>query len=399
MDATRAVMRHAFLSVFLFVSSVLFCQTSAFDRPHYLFFSNLDRDATEQKINDYAGKGYRLVGFQCNVSKAFVVVLENQGQPRYEYKLLAGYWQHMLRDKQPMIRQVSELSEQGYRIFRGSLLFFHPEYWAGQLNETGLVMERAIGGSDRYSYRASRTVLIGNAQKDLQAALHDGYEPLFTYSRPGERDMLFEKGPDTVTKIDPGAPQTQKSHRLLDSMFSPKLFNGSIAGEGFAIRNMRPKHVSANLASDISKGKHILSLSTGGNPDWVEAVVVSEPSAPKSLVLTVEDKRQRSGATSPTHTWEKLETQLNSAAVEGYVISLRPVLVTTTNFAISEFTLRLVIPMEISNGPRLRYKVVHADSLPLLSELTDQAERDGWRIVPGLLYGDRVVFLQKEDRP
>jgi hypothetical protein len=92
-----------------------------------------------------------------------------------------------------------------------------------------------------------------------------------------------------------------------------------------------------------------------------------------------------------------VQRDLNAAAAKGYAISVRPVIVTTANFSLSEFTQRFLAPMEsVGSGPKVQYRTIQASSLPALSEQVNKAADDGWSVVPGLLYGDDVVILQKE---
>ncbi|HEY3927772.1 MAG TPA: hypothetical protein VGL89_05325 [Candidatus Koribacter sp.] len=271
-------MRHAFLcAVILLVSSFVLSQLPTPERPRCVFFSNLDREETQQKINDYAAQGYRLAGLQFNQSRSFVVAMEDQSaasETRYEYKLLEGHWQHVLRDKFPMLLQVNELGAQGYRIVRGSLLFLHPMFWAGEINERALAMERLVGSQEHYEYRSTAPSMIGNAQKDLQAGLRDGYELLISYSFVGNRLLLFEKGSDTVTKVDSSAIEAQKSHSIMDTLFDVKTYNGSISSDGLAIRNMKPGHVQDDLAGELNGGMHILTIATC-RPQRAEAVLAA----------------------------------------------------------------------------------------------------------------------------
>ncbi|HEY3927771.1 MAG TPA: hypothetical protein VGL89_05320 [Candidatus Koribacter sp.] len=122
---------------------------------------------------------------------------------------------------------------------------------------------------------------------------------------------------------------------------------------------------------------------------------------PTGKLLVVEDKGRKDDVLQwQVKHWLRVEKELNAAADAGFAMAMRPVIVTTTNFALTEFTEYFYAPMEtVRSGAKPHYKTVQANSLPLLSQMVNKAEADGWTMVPGALYGDQVAILEQEVKP
>jgi DNA-binding IclR family transcriptional regulator len=130
----------------------------------------------------------------------------------------------------------------------------------------------------------------------------------------------------------------------------------------------------------------------------VDALLAKLDVAQSMQLVVTETKGKRHDLVAwQVRQWLQVERDLNAVAAKGYAIAVRPIILTTTNFSLSEFTQHFLAPMEsVGSGPKLQYRTIQATSLPALSEQVNKAAEDGWSVVSGLFYGDEVVILQKE---
>jgi hypothetical protein len=151
----------------------------------FRFISTTKTATFEKELNDWAGKGLRFV----SLAKAFnvtglggLLAREKEGEsPKYEYKVLAT------NRLGTMKKELEAAAAEGFE-FRGitsqekSLPFTYPE--------TIMIMERPVGESKRrFDYKFVSTQREKTAQKELDAAVSEGYFPV---------DMIFGEEGNTM---------------------------------------------------------------------------------------------------------------------------------------------------------------------------------------------------------
>jgi hypothetical protein len=368
--------------------------------PLYVFLSNVDRAATEEKINEHAGQGYRLAGLQVlgwREPLNIVVVMEalpESDNRRYEYKLLEGAWITGVHDKSPLGEQVIAAGVQGYRIVRGTLLLNLPDGYGTQWNDKALAMERIIGSSERIEYRHNRAAIMKHTLANVQAAVHDGFEPLLLFNH-GDRLLVSEKAPDTVALLDPGAPQKESAgEKFWGNTFTWTGLNRNHGVRAIDIVEVEPKHMEEDLAAWNREGKHIVTLATKSLDGSYVVTLATLPGSKPGMQVSSEGVAGRQMTIPTMEAWTNFERDLNAAAAKGYAIAVRPTVQGRSNFSGSRYTTRIFAVLEATEH-RVVYKVVRAETLPDLSDAVNHAAAEGWRMVPGLLYGGNLVILQK----
>ncbi len=359
-------MRCRFLVALIFLTSLLAAQ-SAPERPAYVFLSYINVGDAEQRINDYAADGFRLVGFQFSLSGALVIALQDIapfGEARYEYRFVGGNFQRFVNDKHPLQQQLTALGSEGWHVVGSSLLNMEPDAWNSVTNDSAFAMERLRGDTTPVEYRLERAMLASNALKDVQRDRREGFSLLMLYAYPGQRISLLERSDDPEKPFVPATDGAQSVE----------------------IVNFTPKHMREKLDDAVKRGLHLLALSSV--PGAFSAAFVPEPSlAPPVYVFGELKFRADSENRLAGEQWATVERQLNEASAKGYSISVRPMFLNGS-------TIHYLIPME-ANAVKLQYRILSADALPDLSTEVNEAALDGWTVVPGLLYGGRIVFLEK----
>lgn len=181
------------LVIFAFLSaSLAFAQSQHASGPgslkpsqEFRFIGTTKTSTFEKELNDWASKGLRFV----SLAKAFnemglggLLAREKEGEsPKYEYKTLAT------NKLGTMKKELEAAAAEGFE-FRG---ITSQEKWAPfTYPETIVIMERPVGESKRrFDYKFVSTQREKTAQKELDAAVSEGYFPV---------DMIFGEEGNTM---------------------------------------------------------------------------------------------------------------------------------------------------------------------------------------------------------
>lgn len=154
----------------------------------------------EKELNDLAAQGFRLERVSKSSLGDDVAALVSRdpsatNSVRYEYKLLAT------RKAGTMEKEITEAAAQGYEL-RGLTSMFRPGIALLVGDETAAAMERPFGeGARRFEYKLLSTRREKTMQKELDAAVSEGYVPVeMVYGQDnGASSILL--GPQFVNTI------------------------------------------------------------------------------------------------------------------------------------------------------------------------------------------------------
>ena len=147
------------------------------------------RTGTMQKeINEQAAKGYRIiVGSPTSGDEmALFMSLDGAAKNPYKYKLLAT------TRTGTMQKELNEAALQGFRLIPSTMI---PKKGFMTGVEIVMIMEQTPNSTHKYEYRLLATTLTGTLQKEVTAAVKDGFAVVGMVSRD-EHMVVMERGYD-----------------------------------------------------------------------------------------------------------------------------------------------------------------------------------------------------------
>ena len=150
---------------------------------HVLTISAKDWPGSQQKLDQEAAAGYRVVGLLLTGERTADVELEKPAAPAgvYQYRLLHTRLASNLQ------KDINKAADEGFRVSAHTLADFME--WAG------LIMEKPpVTSKTRYLYMVKQSMRISSAQKDTEKYQSEGYTLVEETERSGSLHLLlFEK--------------------------------------------------------------------------------------------------------------------------------------------------------------------------------------------------------------
>lgn len=143
------------------------------------------KTSTMQKELDAAAAGYRILVGSPTSGTEMALILEKVAAPpnTYEYLLLAT------SRTSTMQKELNDAAEKGFRLLPHTMIA-KQQMFGGP--EIVVILEKAPGTTKRYQYLLLATALTSTLQKELAAAVREGYEIVGMVSR-GEHMAILEK--------------------------------------------------------------------------------------------------------------------------------------------------------------------------------------------------------------
>ncbi len=153
------------------------------DSENYLILSTKKIQTMENELDEAAARGFRVLYGAPTQQFDMAIFLERAAAPKpYSYKILATS-----RNK-TMEKEINDLAAQGYRILPRTAIFKQGLLIA----EFVMIMERDPNDPKTYEYKLVVARVENKLQKDMEAVMKDGFQPL-TMITIGKNIIVMEK--------------------------------------------------------------------------------------------------------------------------------------------------------------------------------------------------------------
>jgi hypothetical protein len=340
-------------------------------RQHYRFFSVLSATKLDEKLNQAALAGYRLLEVQATAGGSFLALMGDvsDSKQRFEYLVLGADWPHGLFSKKERLLDVlNDRGQRGFRLVERSVLLPNSDAALA-------VLEHEVNSGAKYEFRIISSPILDfkyrKTMRDMTQSAEEGFRPVcVAYVRSGRSYVLMEKSA-TVAKV--GAA-TSEPFRFLVVAASDMTHRYKLQTDaGFR-------------ALEVAKAQNLRNLYT----------VLLEKNLDNQPARLFSNRTELSPEGWDLQQLETIEQELNKAAAESYRLSGVPAFTDSVEgaFHFHQYRDFNVLLQQSTPTVKVTYRIVRGSTLPEFASNVNEAAQEGFRIVSGTLHDGSLVFME-----
>jgi hypothetical protein len=369
----RAFLRHvAWVALCLSVFAPQTTRPTTDFRQHYRFFSVLSATKLDEKLNEAAIAGYRLLEVQATAGGSILALMEDisDSKQRFEYLVLGAEWSHgLFSEKERLLDVLNDRGQRGFRLVERSVLRLN-------VDPALAVLEHEANTAAKYEFRIISAPIFDvkyrKTMRDMAQSAHQGFRPVcVAFVHSGRSHVLMEKGTALANA-------------------------GVAASEPFRLLVVQASDMSHRYKLQTDAGFRVLEVYQAQTSHSLFYVLLLEKNLDNQPTRLVSNRTEFALEDGDLQQIETVEQELNRAATEGYRMSGVPAFTKSSEgtFHFHQYSNFNALLQQSTPTVKVTYRIAHGSTLPEFSRNVNEAAQEGFRVVCGTLHDGSLVLME-----